>query len=44
MKVVISSYLLQLQFVADDDSIGEMQGDQWTARECYLVSIKPLIE
>jgi len=44
VKAVIAPYLLQLQFEADDGSIGEMWGNQETARECYLVSIKPLIE
>ncbi|KAJ8444813.1 hypothetical protein Cgig2_034048 [Carnegiea gigantea] len=31
-------------FEADDGSIGKLQGDQWTARECCLVSILPLVE
>jgi len=44
VKAVIAPYLLQLQFEADDGCVGEMHGDQWTAQECYLVSIKPLIE
>ena len=44
VKVVIVPYLFQLQFEADDGSIGEMKGDQRTARECYLVSIRPLVE
>jgi len=44
VKAVITPYLLQLQFEADDDSIGENHGDQRADRECYLVSIKPLIE
>ena len=29
MKGVIVPYLFQLQFKADDSSVGEMQGDQW---------------
>jgi len=44
VKAVIASYILQLQFEADNDIIGEMLGDQRTVSECYLVSIKPLIE
>ena len=44
VKAVIAPYLLHLQFEADDGSISEMRGDQRTARECYLVSIKPLIK
>lgn len=44
VKAVVAPYLLQLQFKADDGAIGELQGNQRTARECYLVSIKPLIE
>jgi len=43
-KAVIALYLLQLQFEADDKSVGEMHGDQRTARESYLVSITPLAE
>ncbi|KAJ8427411.1 hypothetical protein Cgig2_000605 [Carnegiea gigantea] len=43
-KVVIVSYLLQLQYEVDDGSIGKLQGDEWMARECYLVSIQPLVE
>ena len=43
-KAIIAPYLLPLQFEADDGSIGEMRVDQWTAREYYLVSIKPFIE
>ncbi|KAJ8444804.1 hypothetical protein Cgig2_014993 [Carnegiea gigantea] len=41
--LAIASYLLELQFEADDGSMGVMQGDQQTARECYLVSIRPLV-
>ena len=44
VKVVITSYLLPLQFEADNGSIGEMHRDQRTARECYLVSIRPLVQ
>jgi len=44
VKAVIASYLLQLQFKANDRSVGKLQGDQRTARECYLVSIRPLVE
>ncbi|KAJ8422439.1 hypothetical protein Cgig2_019156 [Carnegiea gigantea] len=36
VKAVIAPYLIQLQFDADDGSIGEMRRDQRTARECYL--------
>ncbi|KAJ8435963.1 hypothetical protein Cgig2_017501 [Carnegiea gigantea] len=44
VKPVIASYLLELQYEADDGSVGKLQGDQWTAWECYLVSIRPLVE
>ncbi|KAJ8420680.1 hypothetical protein Cgig2_024213 [Carnegiea gigantea] len=44
VKAVICPYLLQLQFKANDGNVSEMRGDQRTARECYLVSIRPLIE
>ncbi|KAJ8419758.1 hypothetical protein Cgig2_011796 [Carnegiea gigantea] len=44
VKAVIAPCLLQLQLEADDGNIGKMRGDQRTTRECYLVSIKPLIE
>jgi len=43
VKAVIAPYLLQLQFKADDGSVDMMHGDQRTARECYLVSIWPLV-
>jgi len=44
VKVVIASYLLQLQFDTGDGSVGKLQEDQRTAQECYLVSIRPLME
>ncbi|KAJ8437675.1 hypothetical protein Cgig2_028613 [Carnegiea gigantea] len=44
VKVVIASYLPQLQYEADDGSVRKLQGDQRMARECYLVSIRPLVE
>ena len=44
VKTVIAPYLLQLQFEADDSSIGEMCGNQRTAWECYLVNIRLLVE
>jgi len=44
VRAVVAPYLLQLQFKTNDGGIGELRGDQWTARECYLVSIKPLLE
>ena len=44
VKAVVAPCLLQLQFETDDGSVGELHGDQRTARECYLVSIKSLIE
>jgi len=44
VKAVIAPYLLQLQFEADDGSVSEMHRDQRMARECYLVSIQPLVE
>ncbi|KAJ8444858.1 hypothetical protein Cgig2_029789 [Carnegiea gigantea] len=34
----------QLQIKANDGSIDKSQGDQRTAQECYLVSIRPLVE
>jgi len=40
----VAPYLLQLQFETDDSGVGELRGDQRTAREYYLVSIKPLLE
>jgi len=43
VKAIIASYLLHLQFEADDGSIGKLQGDQRMVRECYLVSILPLV-
>ncbi|KAJ8429946.1 hypothetical protein Cgig2_003514 [Carnegiea gigantea] len=42
VKTVITPCLLQLHFEADDGSVRVSQGDQCTARECYLVSIHPL--
>jgi len=44
VKSVIAQYLLQLQFKADDRNVGTMQGDQRTTRECYLISIRSLVE
>ncbi|KAJ8419589.1 LOW QUALITY PROTEIN: hypothetical protein Cgig2_033806 [Carnegiea gigantea] len=44
LKAVIAPYLLQLRIEANDGSIGMMQGDQQTARECYLVSIQTLVK
>ena len=44
VKVVITPYLLQLQFEADDRSVRVMHGDQQMAQECYLGSIRPLVE
>jgi len=44
VRAVVAPYLLQLQFETDDGGVGELRGDQRTARECYLVSIKPLLE
>jgi len=44
VKAVIAPCLLQLQFEANDSSIGEIHGHQRTPRECYLVSIRPLVE
>ncbi|KAJ8435017.1 hypothetical protein Cgig2_013505 [Carnegiea gigantea] len=38
VKAVIASYLQQLQFEADDGSVGVSQGDQRTARKCCLAS------
>ncbi|KAJ8430655.1 hypothetical protein Cgig2_033680 [Carnegiea gigantea] len=35
---------LELQFEADNGNVDKMQGDQRTARECYLISIRPLVE
>ena len=44
VKAVVVPYLLQLQFETDDGNIGELRGYQRMARECYLLSIKALIE
>ncbi|KAJ8420172.1 hypothetical protein Cgig2_021472 [Carnegiea gigantea] len=44
VKAVVAPYLLLLQFEVDDGNIGELCGDQRTAWECHLVSIKALIE
>jgi len=44
VKDVIAPDLLQLQFEVDDESVGEMHRDKQKARECYLVSIPPLVE
>jgi len=44
LKVVIAAYLLQRQFETDDGSVGVMHGDRRTVRECYLVSIRPMVE
>ena len=41
VKAIVGPYLLQLQFEANDGSVGEIRGDQRTAQECYLVSIRP---
>jgi len=43
VKAVITSYLLRLQFEADDGSVGTMQGDHCTTRVC-LVIIWPLVK
>jgi len=44
VRDVVAPYLIQLQFKTDDGDVGELRGDQRTARECYLVSIEPLLE
>ena len=44
VKAVIAPYLIQFQFEADDGSVAEMYGDQRTAWECYLVSIRRLLK
>ena len=44
VKAVIAPYLLQLQFEANDGQVIEMYEDQRTAWECYLVSIRPLVQ
>ncbi|KAJ8425512.1 hypothetical protein Cgig2_024223 [Carnegiea gigantea] len=41
IKAIIAPYLLQLQFEADDGSVGTKPGDQQTTQECYLISIHP---
>ena len=38
VKAIVAPYLLQLQFETDDGDIGELRGDQRTARECYLAA------
>ena len=44
MKAIITLYLLQLQLEDDDGTVAIMQGDQQTAQECYLISIRLLVE
>jgi len=44
VKAVIPPCLIQLQFEANNRSVGEMHRDQRTAWKCYLVSIQPLVE
>jgi len=44
VKAVIAPYLLQIQYASNKATIGKVFGDQRTARESYLVSIKPLME
>ncbi|KAJ8443573.1 hypothetical protein Cgig2_020660 [Carnegiea gigantea] len=43
-KAVIASYLLRLQFKANDRSVRKLQGDQRTAREYCLLSNWLLVE
>ncbi|KAJ8424034.1 hypothetical protein Cgig2_017721 [Carnegiea gigantea] len=43
-RIVIASYLLQLQFKVDDGSVDKLQGDQQTAWKWYVVNIRPLVE
>ncbi|KMT06189.1 hypothetical protein BVRB_7g162600 [Beta vulgaris subsp. vulgaris] len=39
-KTAISTYQLLMQFETDDGKVGKIQGDQQTARECYVNSLK----
>ncbi|KAJ8426574.1 hypothetical protein Cgig2_022311 [Carnegiea gigantea] len=42
MKVVVTSYLLLIQFELDDRKMGKLYREQKIVRECYYVSLKPL--
>ncbi|KAJ8429368.1 hypothetical protein Cgig2_033200 [Carnegiea gigantea] len=44
VKAIIAPHLLQVQYRADDGSMWKLFGSQQIARECYLLSIKPLVE
>ena len=44
VRAVVAPHPIQLQFKTDDGGVGELRGDQQTARQCYLVSIKSLLE
>lgn len=43
MKAMIAPYLLQIQHELDDGIVGKLFGDQRTAREYYLMSIRPFM-
>lgn len=40
IKAVFSTYQLLLQFEADDGKVAQLFGDQKSARECYVNSLK----
>ncbi|KAJ8426527.1 hypothetical protein Cgig2_022534 [Carnegiea gigantea] len=43
VKDVLTPYLLQIQYESYDDTVVKLFGHQRTARECKLVSIRPLV-
>ena len=40
-KAVVATHLLMTKFECNDGSVGSLQGDQQSARECYLTTLKP---
>ena len=40
-KAVIIPALMLLKYEKDDGTVGSLNGDQKTARECYLSDVKP---
>ncbi|KAJ8420753.1 hypothetical protein Cgig2_033643 [Carnegiea gigantea] len=40
----VNFVVVDIQYETEDESIGKLFRDQQTPRECYLVSIKPLVE
>ena len=41
IKAVIVPSLMLMKFSCEDGSVGAIYGDQQTARDCYLVAVKP---